>query len=147
MEFRILMLGLDGVGKTTLLYRLKLNEFVKTVPTIGFNVETLEIKNIKLTVWDVGGAIRELWKHYYANTDLLIFVIDPTEKERLETVKNTLAEIHEEIESQAPFLILANKSDKAKKKLEKLNEKLGLNNLKRESKILSASATTGDGLP
>lgn len=67
---RILMLGLDAAGKTTILYKLKLGEVVSSVPTIGFNVETLEFKNIKFTVWDVGGQdkIRLLWKHYYQNT-------------------------------------------------------------------------------
>jgi ADP-ribosylation factor protein 1 len=54
-DMRILMLGLDAAGKTTILYKLKLGEVVSSVPTIGFNVETLEYKNIKFTVWDVGG--------------------------------------------------------------------------------------------
>jgi ADP-ribosylation factor protein 1 len=54
-EVRILMLGLDAAGKTTILYKLKLGEVVSSVPTIGFNVETVEYKNIKFTVWDVGG--------------------------------------------------------------------------------------------
>ena len=66
-ELRILMLGLDAAGKTTILYKLKLGEVVSSVPTIGFNVETLEYKKIKFTVWDVGGQdkIRLLWRHYY----------------------------------------------------------------------------------
>ena len=55
-EMRILMLGLDSAGKTTILYKLKLGEVLATVPTIGFNVETVEYKNIKFTVWDVGGT-------------------------------------------------------------------------------------------
>jgi len=69
-EARILMLGLDAAGKTTILYKLKLGEVVSSVPTIGFNVETLEYKKIKFTVWDVGGQdkIRLLWRHYYQNT-------------------------------------------------------------------------------
>lgn len=55
-EVRILMLGLDAAGKTTILYKLKLGEVVSnTIPTIGFNVETVEYKNIKFTVWDIGG--------------------------------------------------------------------------------------------
>jgi small GTP-binding protein len=54
-EMRILMLGLDAAGKTTILYKLKLGEVVSSVPTIGFNVESLEYKKIKFTVWDVGG--------------------------------------------------------------------------------------------
>ena len=64
---RILMVGLDAAGKTTILYKLKLGEVVTTIPTIGFNVETVDYKNISFTVWDVGGQdkIRPLWRHYY----------------------------------------------------------------------------------
>ena len=64
-ERRILMVGLDAAGKTTILYKLKLGEVVTTIPTIGFNVETVEYKNISFTVWDVGGQdkIRTLWRH------------------------------------------------------------------------------------
>ena len=65
---RILLLGLDAAGKTTILYKLKLNENVTTIPTIGFNVETVTpVKNVSFTVWDVGGQekIRQLWRHYY----------------------------------------------------------------------------------
>lgn len=71
-NMRIIMLGLDGAGKTTVLMKLKLGEVVHTVPTIGFNVETVEYKNIKFTVWDVGGQhrIRELWRYYYTNTNV-----------------------------------------------------------------------------
>merc|ERR1719326_1076041 len=76
-EMRILMVGLDAAGKTTILYKLKLGEVVTTIPTIGFNVETVEYKNISFTVWDVGGQdkIRPLWRHYYQNTQGLIFVV------------------------------------------------------------------------
>lgn len=69
-EVRMLMNGLDAAGKTTILYKLKLGEIVTTIPTIGFNVETVEYRNIAFTVWDVGGRdkIRPLWRHYYQNT-------------------------------------------------------------------------------
>ena len=50
-----LMVGLDAAGKTTILYKLKLGEVVTTIPTIGFNVEQVDYKNISFTVWDVGG--------------------------------------------------------------------------------------------
>ncbi|VDO02469.1 unnamed protein product, partial [Rodentolepis nana] len=69
-ESRILLLGLDAAGKTTILYKLKLGETTVTIPTIGFNVETIEYKNIIFTMWDVGGqkVIRNLWYHYYHGT-------------------------------------------------------------------------------
>ncbi len=52
------IVGLDAAGKTTILYKLKLGEIVTTIPTIGFNVETVEYKNISFTVWDVGGQVK-----------------------------------------------------------------------------------------
>lgn len=77
--------GLDAAGKTTILYKLKLGEIVTTIPTIGFNVETVEYKNICFTVWDVGGQdkIRPLWRHYFQNTQGLIFVVDSNDRERI----------------------------------------------------------------
>ena len=77
-DARVLMVGVDGVGKSTILYQMKMGETVKTIPTIGFNVKTLDYKVLNFTVWDVGGQdkIRVLWKHYYDKTGGIIFVID-----------------------------------------------------------------------
>lgn len=85
--------GLDAAGKTTILYKLKLGEIVTTIPTIGFNVETVEYKNISFTVWDVGGQdkIRPLWRHYYQNTQGLIFVVDSSDTKRIAEAENELA--------------------------------------------------------
>lgn len=92
-DMRILMVGLDAAGKTTILYKMKLGEIVTTIPTIGmsfircprriyltiiilsgFNVETVEYKGIVFTVWDVGGQdkIRPLWRHYFQNTQGIV---------------------------------------------------------------------------
>ncbi|KAF6092252.1 ADP ribosylation factor 1 [Phyllostomus discolor] len=91
-EMRILMVGLDAAGKTTILYKLKLGEIVTTIPTIGFNVETVEYKNISFTVWDVGGQdkIRPLWRHYFQNTQGLIFVVDSNDRERVNEAREEL---------------------------------------------------------
>ncbi len=53
----ILMLGLDAAGKTTALYKMKLGETQTTIPTIGFNVETVTYKSLEFTMWDVGGQV------------------------------------------------------------------------------------------
>jgi len=86
-EVRILILGLDNAGKTTILYRLQNDDdaVVQTIPTIGFNVEVLQYKNIKFQVWDLGGqtSIRPYWRCYYPNTDAIIFVVDSCDNERL----------------------------------------------------------------
>lgn len=86
-EVRILILGLDGAGKTTILYRLQIGEVVTTIPTIGFNVETVSYKNIKFQVWDLGGqtSIRPYWRCYFANTDAIIYVVDSADHDRLAT--------------------------------------------------------------
>ena len=111
-DMRILMVGLDAAGKTTILYKLKLGEVVTTIPTIGFNVETVEYKNISFTVWDVGGQdkIRNLWRHYYQNTQGLIFVVDSNDKARIEDAKSELHKMLQEEElKEADLLVFANK--------------------------------------
>ena len=113
-EMRILMLGLDNSGKTSILYRLKLGQPKRTVPTIGFNVETLEYKNIAFTVWDVGGQekLRALWRHYFASTQALIFVVDSSDRGRLQEAAEELHRLIKEEELQnALLLVLANKQD------------------------------------
>merc|ERR1712224_56010 len=84
-EVRILILGLDNAGKTTILYRLQVDEVVQTIPTIGFNVETVQYKNIKFQVWDLGGqtSIRPYWRCYYPNTNAIIYVVDSADPDRI----------------------------------------------------------------
>ncbi|RWW22727.1 hypothetical protein GW17_00013057, partial [Ensete ventricosum] len=100
-EMRILMVGLDAAGKTTILYKLKLGEIVTTIPTIGFNVETVEYKNISFTVWDVGGQdkIRPLWRHYFQNTQGLIFVVDSNDRDRVVEARDELHRMLNEVTS------------------------------------------------
>ena len=67
-EVRILILGLDNAGKTTILYRLKVDQVISTTPTIGFNVETVQYKNIQFQVWDLGGQIRTFFSDIFSST-------------------------------------------------------------------------------
>merc|ERR1711934_430059 len=99
-EARILVLGLDNAGKTTILYRLQVGEVVSTIPTIGSNVETVQYKNIKFQVWDLGGqtSIRPYWRCYYPNTQAIIYVVDSTDVDRLDTTKEEFHAILEEDE-------------------------------------------------
>merc|ERR1712048_621992 len=150
-ELRILMVGLDAAGKTTILYKLKLGEVVTTIPTIGFNVETVEYKNINFTVWDVGGQdkIRRLWRHYYQNTQGLIFVVDSNDRERIEAAHDELTKILSEDEMRdAVVLVFANKQDLPNSMpAAEVTEKLGLHDLRnRPWFIQSTCATAGDGL-
>ena len=84
-DVRILLLGLDAAGKTTILYKLKMNETVNTIPTIGFNMETLQYKNVEFQCWDIGGQdkLRTLWRHYYEGSHAVIFVLDSADRERI----------------------------------------------------------------
>lgn len=150
-EYRILMVGLDAAGKTTILYRLKLGEVTTTVPTIGFNVEKVEYRNISFTVWDVGGQskLRMLWRHYYKDTDALIFVVDSVDTERLGLAKSELQGLlaAEEMQ-QALLLVLANKQDLAgAMDIKSMAARLDLNTLCNNPwYIQPCVATTGAGL-
>ncbi len=112
---RILLLGLDNAGKTTILYKVKLNEQITTIPTIGFNVETVSpVRGVNFTVWDVGGQykIRPLWKHYYQNSSGLIYVIDSTDVDRItESAEELHGILADDNMYGVPVVILANKQD------------------------------------
>lgn len=113
-EKRLLMLGLDNSGKTTILYKLKLGDVVKTVPTIGFNVETINYKNLDLTIWDLGGQdkIRPLWRHYYQGVSAIIFIIDAADTARMNEVMDEILILdNETILQDCKFLFYLNKMD------------------------------------
>ena len=150
-EMRVLMLGLDAAGKTTILYKLKSGQNVNTVPTVGFNVETVTYKKVKFNVWDVGGQdkIRPLWRHYFAGTQALIFVIDSSDRERVDEARTELMRIITDREMKdVVLLIFANKSDLPKAMdPEEITEKLGLSKLRdRTWHVQQSCAVTGDGL-
>jgi small GTP-binding protein len=123
------MLGLDNAGKTTILYKLKVGQVVQTTPTIGFNVETVSRKNVTFSVWDVGGQdqIRGLWRHYFLNTQAVIFVVDSNDNNRLKEARDELWKVLESPEvrhrhemvciahlsqlTAAVILVFANKQD------------------------------------
>ncbi|KAI3619901.1 adp-ribosylation factor 6 [Moniliophthora roreri] len=97
-----------------ILYKLKLNQSVTTIPTVGFNVETVTYKNVKFNVWDVGGQdkIRPLWRHYYTGTQGLVFVVDSQDRERIDEAKQELHRILGDREmKECLLLVFANKQD------------------------------------
>ena len=150
------MLGLDAAGKTTVLYRMKLGEVVTTIPTIGFYVETVEYKGMNLTCWDVGGPdkIRPLWRHYYQNTDAIIFVVDSNDRDRIGCVEEEFTKQMAEDELQnATTLILANKQDLPNAMPpQEVAEKMGAATVRARSgagrvwNVQGCSATSGQGL-
>lgn len=151
-EMKILMLGLDNAGKTTILYKLKLNKIKTSAPTVGFNVETVAHKNVKFNMWDVGGQerLRPLWRHYFPATTALIFVIDSHDTERLNEAKEELYSIISEKEMEnVVLLVWANKQDlKGAKKPQEVSDFLQLGeNLKNQLWcVVGSNALTGQGL-
>ncbi|KAG8390499.1 hypothetical protein BUALT_Bualt01G0089700 [Buddleja alternifolia] len=150
-EMRVVMLGLDAAGKTTILYKLHIGEVLSTVPTIGFNVEKVQYKNVIFTVWDVGGQekLRPLWRHYFNNTDGLIYVVDSLDRERIGRAKDEFqAIIRDPFMVNAVILVFANKQDmKGAMSAMEVCEGLGLRDLKnRKWHIQGTCALKGDGL-
>ncbi len=85
-ELRILLLGLDNAGKTTLLKSLASEDVTHITPTQGFNIKSVQSDGFKLNVWDIGGQrkIRPYWRNYFENTDVLVYVIDSADRKRFD---------------------------------------------------------------
>ncbi|CAM8980570.1 unnamed protein product [Rhodiola kirilowii] len=150
-EMRVVMLGLDAAGKTTILYKLQIGEVLSTVPTIGFNVEKVQYKNVMFTVWDVGGQekLRPLWRHYFNNTDGLIYVVDSLDRERIGKAKAEFQTIiNDPFMLNSVILVFANKQDmRGAMTPREVCEGLGLLELKnRKWHIQGTCALKGDGL-
>ncbi|KAG2383702.1 hypothetical protein C9374_004373 [Naegleria lovaniensis] len=120
---KIVILGLDNAGKTATLYKIGLNENVTTVPTVGFNCETIQYNNVRMLIFDLGGQakIRQVWQHYLENTDAIIYVVDSADP----TNKQDLSEA-------LPASQIA--------------EELNLKSIKQDYHLQDCSAITGKGL-
>ncbi|KAL0481754.1 ADP-ribosylation factor-like protein [Acrasis kona] len=155
-EMRLLMLGLDNAGKTTIVKKFNGEDIDTISPTLGFNIKTLEYKNYKLNVWDIGGqqTLRSYWRNYFEETDGLIWVVDSADVVRLNDCKRELDKLlQEEKLAGASLLILANKQDLknalSKDEIAKILD-LDVNNNKlmtnRHWHLEKCSAVTGEGL-
>ncbi len=124
---------------------------VSTLPTIGFNLETVEYRNIKFTVWDIGGQdkLRPLWKHYFSGIHGVIFVVDSSDSTRIDEASEEINKIISETDLEgASVLIYANKQDlPGALKPNDLVNKLGLHSYRsRKWYLMPTCATTGEGL-
>lgn len=124
---------------------------MSSIPTVGFNVETVEYKNINCTVWDIGGQdkIRRLWNHYYDGTHGVIFVVDSNDVDRIDKARDEIHKmINNEMLRDAALLVYANKQDMPNAvSAAELSDKLGLNHLRGHRwYIQPCSATAGQGL-
>ena len=113
-ELRLLMLGLDNAGKTTVVKKFNGEDIDLISPTLGFNIKTLEYRGFKLNVWDVGGqtTIRSYWRNYFEQTDGLVWVVDSADRRRLQQCKDELHKLlDQEKLAGASVLVFANKQD------------------------------------
>jgi len=153
-EMRLLILGLDNAGKTTILKKFNGEDISTIEPTLGFNIKTLEYRGYKLNVWDVGGqqTIRSYWRNYFEETDGLIWVVDSSDRWRLEDCKRELHSLlGQEKLAGCSLLVLANKQDLAGAlSADEIAEVLELKNDQftsgRHWEIHGCSAVTGEGL-
>ncbi|KGL91145.1 ADP-ribosylation factor-like 11, partial [Charadrius vociferus] len=151
-DARVVMLGLDFAGKSTLLYKLKSGRAVETCPTVGFNVESLQTPcRISFTLWDVGGqgSLRASWPDYLEDTKTLIFVLDSTDTARLPEAAAALEEaLSHPSMAGVPVLLLANKQEvPGALAPTELGERLARGQLVGRRWVLQGcSAHTGEGL-
>ncbi|KAG7457519.1 hypothetical protein MATL_G00228040 [Megalops atlanticus] len=156
-SLHIVILGLDCAGKTTVLYRLRFNEFVNTVPTKGFNTEKIKValggsRTATFHFWDVGGQekLRPLWRSYTRCADGLVFVVDSVDAERMEEARAELHKITRLSENHGvPVLVVANKQDlRNSLPLAEIEETLGLSELGAATPwhLQPACAIIGEGL-
>ncbi|XP_037649306.1 putative ADP-ribosylation factor-like protein 5C [Sebastes umbrosus] len=151
-EHKVIIVGLDNAGKTTILYQFLTKEAVHTSPTIGSNVEAITVRKTHFLVWDIGGqdSLRASWYSYFGNTEIVILVVDSTDRERLTLTKDELHRMlaHEDLQNAA-LLILANKQDvKGSMTATEISQCLTLDNISSHSwHVQACCALTGEGLP
>ena len=149
-NFKIILLGIQNAGKTTILYRLSLGQLVQTTPTIGSNVEEISYNNVKLQAWDLGGqeSTRSVWDVYFVNTDAIIYVIDSHDSNYEESKNQFYKLLENEALKNAVILIYANKQDlSGAKSVNDIIALYELNKLKDHVwNIQPCSAQTGEGL-
>jgi len=150
-EHKIIIVGLDNAGKTTILYQFLMNEVVHTSPTIGSNVEEVVFKNIRFLMMDIGGqdSLRSSWQTYFAHTEYVILVVDSTDRERLPLAKKELFRMLQSEELRtASVLILANKQDiRDAMTSAEISRQLSLTAIKDQAwHIQACCALTGEGL-
>lgn len=161
-QYSVLILGLDNAGKTTFLetlksqYNLNSKPLEKITPTVGQNIATIPIdskKNTFLKFWDVGGqeTLRSMWSEYYSQCHGIIFVVDSTDRERIDECKNTLLSVimDDELES-IPILMLANKQDRDDRMeiqdIKEIFNQIAEHLSARDSRVLPVSALSGEGV-
>ncbi|KAL5530739.1 ARL2 [Sanghuangporus sanghuang] len=150
-EMRILFLGLDNAGKTTILKKLNNEDVMSVSPTLGFNIKTFIHGRYTLNIWDVGGqrTLRPYWRNYFEQTDAVVWVVDSSDRMRMSDCKEELYKLlTEDRLAGASLLIFANKQDiSGAMTSTEIRDMLGLPSIRSHSwRIWSCSAMTGENL-
>lgn len=150
-EIRLLLVGLDNAGKTTVVKRICGEDITTVSPTLGFEIRTVEFEGFRLSIWDVGGqrSLRAYWRNYFESTDVLVWVVDSADARRLQDCAQELANLlREERLAGATLLVLANKQDVVGALTpDRIQQVLGLGAMgRRHWKVVGCSAATGGGL-
>ncbi|KAI8615597.1 the Rp2-Arl3 complex bound To Gdp-Alf4 [Chytriomyces sp. MP71] len=150
-QVRFLILGLDNAGKTSILKRLAHEDITQVRPTQGFNIKSVEQDGFNMNVWDIGGqkSIRPYWRNYFDATNVLIYVIDSSDRVRLEETGLELNQLLEEVKlADVPLLVFANKQDLIDAiPGDEIAAGLNLNSIRdRQWQIQACSAITGEGV-
>jgi ADP-ribosylation factor-like protein 2 len=151
-EMRILMVGLDNAGKTTIVKRINGEDTSSISPTLGFNIKTMQYNSFRLNIWDVGGqkTLRSYWRNYYEQTDGMVWVVDSSDLRRLNDCRHELhGLLKQEKLAGASLLIFANKQDiKGAMTPQEIARVLNLEVMddSRHWQIIGCSAVTGEGL-
>ncbi|KAL7418372.1 hypothetical protein Q5752_006830 [Cryptotrichosporon argae] len=150
-ETKVLILGLDNAGKSTILYRITMGSVVASAPTVGSNHEIYDYKGVRFGLVDIGGqtALRASWNQYFAGAEAIILVIDSSDAARMGLAKAELAKlVKDESLATSLLLVLANKQDLPNRLTPaQVSDALGLTDLReREWQIMGCSALTGAGL-
>ncbi|KAF8351084.1 GTP-binding protein [Amanita rubescens] len=148
---RILFLGLDNAGKTTILKWLNGEDVRSVCPTLGFNIKTFVHGKYTLNIWDVGGqrTLRPYWRNYFEQTDAVVWVVDSGDRLRMQDCKSELhALLTEDRLAGASLLVFANKQDiHGSMNDTEISEALDLESIRTHHwKIWPCSALTGDNL-
>lgn len=152
-EMRVLMIGLDNAGKTSIVNAMQTEKLAPGAikPTIGFNLQEVSIGNFKLKVWDISGQekCRELWRHYYEGARGIIFVVDCADKGRAVEARDEFQKLLLDPDlTHARILVFANKQDLSDAmKAKDIKDKFGIGfDVASRVKVQEASAKTQYGL-
>jgi GTPase SAR1 family protein len=141
-DFKMLILGIEGSGKTKLLYQLKYGKNVLTIPTLGFNVEIISIDDAKFLTFDLGRFDTGSHKEFYQGTDIVMFVVDSADDSRFYEAKLRIHTVMDDNDlADSHLIVVANKQDLNDALPTKdLVVKLGLKDIKQNWSMFSSVA-------